>query len=429
MSRAPRAVLVTVGDELLHGETVDSNAAWLGQALSRLGVEVRRRYTVGDHADEIRTALRRCLAEGDLAIFTGGLGPTEDDLTRPAVAHELGAPLHLDEGLLEALRERFRRHGYEELPRSNERQARVPEGAVVIPNPRGTAPGLLLESDDGPLVVLLPGVPSEMKSIFTRELAPRLRERFGGRLRPVRHRIIHTTGVSESALADAVAEALPEDTGPVSLAFLPDVTGVDLRLTVRGVLDEGEAMEHLDRVEEALAGVVGPWRFEAEESGDLVEPVSRALLARGWLLGAAESCTGGLLAERMTDRPGASAVFAGGIVAYGNRAKVELLGVDPAVLERDGAVSEEVARQMALGAARTLDCVCGVGITGIAGPDGGTDEKPVGLVWYAASVGGRVEVRSTIFPGDRDSVRRRSAQAALALLMKMLGTGPEAGGT
>jgi nicotinamide-nucleotide amidase len=418
-----------VGDELLHGETVDSNAAWLGRELSALGVEVRRRHTVGDHADDIRTALRRCLEEADLAIFTGGLGPTQDDLTRPAVADELGAPLHLDQGMLEALRERFRRRGYETLPRSNEGQARVPEGAVVLPNRRGTAPGLLLESAGGTLVVLLPGVPLEMKGLFSGELAPLLRERFGERLRPLRHRVIHTTGVSESALADAVEEALPRDRGPVSVAFLPDVTGVDLRLTVRGVLDEEEAKGHLDRVEGALSGVVGPWRFEAEESGDLVEPVSRALAARGWLLGAAESCTGGLLAKRMTDRPGSSAVFAGGIIAYGNRAKVELLGVDRAVLERDGAVSEEVARQMAVGAERALACSCGVGITGIAGPDGGTAEKPVGLVCYAASAGGRVEVRSTVFAGDRDGVRRRSAQAALALLLKLLGPGAEAGGT
>lgn len=420
MSDAPGAILVTVGDELLHGETVDSNAAWLGRSLSELGLAVVRRYTVGDDVADIREAVRQGLHIGDLVVLTGGLGPTADDVTRSAVAAELGTPLRMDPGMLETLRERFRRFGYDEMPESNASQAEVPEGAEVLPNPRGTAPGLLLTAPGGGMVVLLPGVPSEMKGLFTEELAPRLEERFGHRLRPVRHRLLHTTGIAESALSDRVQAALPDDTGPVRVAFLPRSTGVDLRLTVRGVRDPAEAARHLDRVEEALSDLLEPYRYEAERSGDLVEAVSAALVAAGHLLATAESCTGGLVAKRMTDHAGSSAVFAGGVVAYADPVKESLLGVDPAVIRREGAVSEPVARQMAVGAARALGVECGIGITGVAGPGGGTAEKPVGLVWYAAVVRDRVEARRTVFPGDREAVRERSAQAALALLLRLL---------
>lgn len=414
--QGPAAVLVTVGDELLLGETVDGNAAWLGRELARTGLRVLRRYTVGDEAEDIQEVTRRGLAEARVVILTGGLGPTADDLTRPAVAELLGARLELDEGILEALRQRFIRRGFDELPETNVNQAMVPEGATVLPNPHGTAPGLVLETDES-LVALLPGVPREMEAIFRDALEPLLRERLGPDLRPVHQRMIRTTGISESDLAGRVERALSGEDGTVRLAFLPHVTGVDLRLTVRDVRDPAEAARHLERVEQKLAPVVD--RFRYEES-DLVDAVSRRLGVLGLTLGTAESCTGGLVAKRLTDRPGASSVFAGGIVAYADATKIALLGVERDLLRQEGAVSEGVARAMAAGVASALGCGCGLGITGVAGPGGGTEEKPVGLVWYAASVDGRTVAERQIFPGDRIAIRERAGQAALALLYRLL---------
>ncbi len=413
----PRAAIVTVGDEILLGETVDTNAAWLGRALARRGIAVTRRATVADIDSEIRRAVGEAMAAVDFVVVSGGLGPTPDDLTRDSVAALLGRPLHLDEALLEALKVRFRDRGFGELPATNLSQAMIPEGALALANPHGTAPGLAMESD-GSMVVLLPGVPRELRGIFEQGVVPLIEERFGDRLVPVRLRYIHTTGIPESRLAELVAERLPADTGPVSLAFLPDLRGVELRLTARGVGRE-EAERWLDALEEALEPAVGPWRFRAEE-GDLVEAVGSALKGRGLTLATAESCTGGLIAKRITDRPGASEYFLGGVVAYANEVKVGQLGVDARVLDEHGAVSEPVALAMALGAAERLGADIGVGVTGVAGPDGGTEEKPVGTVWYAASVHGKAVARMERFTGDREAVRERSAQAVLALLLAHL---------
>lgn len=414
-----RVVLVTVGDELLLGQTVNTNATWLARELADLGADVARFVTVGDGEDEIRDAVAGARAAADLVVVTGGLGPTEDDRTRAVVADLFGRELEVDEELLRALERRFREAGFGELPARNVSQAEVPRGATALPNPHGTAPGLVLEGE-GVVVALLPGVPREMKGIFRESLSARLRESFPGRLRAVRHRTIHTTGIAESVLAERVEEHLPDELGPVSVAFLPDEHGVDLRLTVRGVSDEEEAREWLDRVETALQPVVEKYRFEAPETGDIAEAVARALEGSGRTLAVAESCTGGLVAKRITDRAGSSAYFLGGVVAYDDRVKTALLDVDPEVLEEKGAVSEEVARAMAVGVARRLGSNAGVGITGIAGPGGGSEEKPVGTVSYAAAVDDRVDVKTRRFPGDRESVRERSGQAALALLLRLL---------
>lgn len=415
---APRAVVVTVGDELLLGETVDTNAAWLGRRLASLGVRVVRRRVVGDEEEEIHKALADATGDADAVLLTGGLGPTADDLTREAVARHLGRPLQPDQGLVEALTERFRARGFDTLPEKNLSQAQVPRGAEALENPWGTAPGLLLETDEGRLIVLLPGVPKEMKGIFDESVAGRIRERFGDRLEPVVHRVLSTTGISESVLAEEVEKALPEDTGPVSVAFLPDVRGVQLRLTARGVPSR-EAEDWLDRIEDALRPVLGRYRFEAS-SGDLVEAVARALQDRGWTLATGESCTGGLVSKRITDRAGSSGYFLGGVVAYSNRSKSELLGVAVDLLEAEGAVSEAVAGALARGAARRFGADAGIGITGIAGPAGGSSDKPVGMVCYAAHVAGETVTRLERFQGDREQVRERSAQAALALLLRAL---------
>lgn len=422
-SAPPTAALVTVGNELLYGETVDTNAAWLSRSLASRGIHVVRKFTVGDEEMDIRDAVQAAMATGELVLVSGGLGPTPDDLTRDAVASLLGRELRFDEELYARLEERFRRRGYEKLPESNRSQAQVPEGARVLENVNGTAPGLAIEAESS-LVVLLPGVPRELRGIYEGDLQDVLDHRFGQRAEPIRHRVLHTTGVPESRLTELVADALPEDTGPVSLAFLPDVRGVDLRLTASGV-SAAAADEWFARIESALEPVIGRWRFEAE-SGDVAEAVITSLRESGSMLAVAESCTGGLVAKRITDVAGSSDVFVGGVIAYADEVKVEMLGVPERVLRREGAVSEGVARAMAEGVAERLGASAAIGVTGVAGPGGGTEEKPVGTVWVSAALEGRVEARLLSLPGDRSAVRERAAQAALAELHKLLdsrGTG------
>jgi nicotinamide-nucleotide amidase len=414
---APVAALVAVGNELLYGETVDTNAAWLGRALAALGIPVVGKQTVGDVTAEIQVAVRAAMERADLVIVCGGLGPTLDDLTKEAVAELLGLELRLDEELLSRLRERFRARGYGELPSTNRSQVEVPEGATVLRNDHGTAPGLWLDAGTS-VVVLLPGVPREMRGIYEGDLVAELKARFAGRLLPVHHRLIHTTGVTESGLAELVEPALPEDMGPVTLAFLPDLRGVDLRLSAKGVSD-AEAAAWLARIEQALDPVLGRWRFEAA-SGDVAEALNEVLARAGKRVAVAESCTGGLVAKRITDPPGASRVFAGGLVAYANEVKTAELGVSEEDLLREGAVSEAVARAMALGVAERFGVEAGIGITGVAGPGGGTPEKPVGTVWVAVALDGEVRTKRLSLVGDRPAIRERAAQEALARLLRLV---------
>ncbi|NIP60037.1 MAG: competence/damage-inducible protein A [Gemmatimonadetes bacterium] len=418
-----RSSVVSVGEELLLGETVNTNAAWLGRELGTVGAPVAARFTVGDEDGAIALAVSRALEAAELVLVTGGLGPTDDDRTKEAVAELLERPLESDPELLEALARRFRSFGYDRLPPSNRSQAEVPRGGDALSNPRGTAPGLWIDVGDG-VVVLLPGVPREMRGIFRESVAARIRARFGDRLRPLRHRTIHTTGIPESVLADRVEERLEGYRGPVTVAFLPDVTGVDLRLTVRDVADDAEAGARLDEMEELLGPTIEGRRYDAE-SGDLVEAVTAALRARGWTVATAESCTGGLVAKRLTDLAGSSDVFVGGVVSYANASKIRDLDVPPRLIDEHGAVSGEVAASMVEGVVRRFGSDCGISITGIAGPEGGTEEKPVGTVWYAASVRGEIGSRRSRFPGSRADVRERSAQAALHLLLRSI----ERGGT
>lgn len=412
-----QAAIVTVGDELLLGQTVDTNAAWMGRRLASMGIAVTRRWTVGDDAGDIRWAVSEAMRRGDLVLVTGGLGPTPDDFTRDVVAELLGRPLAEDPEVLEMMRARYRARGMDELPAINRRIAEVPLGARKLANPHGAAPGLAMEGD-GALVVLFPGVPRELRGIFQGDFTTLVSERFGESLPPVHLHLVHTTGIPESRLSEQVAERLPQGTAPAGLAFLPDVRGVDVRFTFIG-LETREVEGHVRRLEGALESVLAPWRFECA-SGDLAEAVAEALRTRGKVLAVAESCTGGLVTKRLTDFPGASDVLEGGVVAYANEVKSAQLGVDPSVLARHGAVSEEVARRMAIGVAQRLGVDAGIGVTGVAGPSGGTAEKPVGTVWYAASVDGRSVARKERFPGDRQAVRERAAQAALFLLLRLL---------
>jgi nicotinamide-nucleotide amidase len=407
--------VVTVGTELLLGHTLDTNAVDLGRALAAAGVEVTRRTTVSDRPAAVRDAVREALARAELVLTTGGLGPTSDDLTKTAVAELLGLRLLLDEEVLRRLEQRFRRLG-RPMPAANRGQAEVPEGAVVLPNPRGTAPGLWLEDGHGRVVIMLPGVPAEMRGLLLEEVLPRLvarRAAAGEAPRVVWSRTLRTTGSPESAIAERVA---PVEGGlaPLTLAYLPGPAGVDLRLTAWGLVPE-DAERRLAAAAERLRAVLGT-RCYGDEETDLAAVVLAQLRARGERLAIAESCTGGVLGSRLTAIPGASDSFVGGVIAYDNAVKTALLDVPEALLTEQGAVSEAVVEAMAAGAQRRFGVAAALAVTGIAGPSGGTPEKPVGTVWIAARHGDRARALQRIFPGARDEIRARSAQAALDVL-------------
>ena len=422
-SQLARAAIVSVGNELLFGETINTNAAWLGRALAERGIVVSRGYTVGDNRISIQEVVQTATHSTDLVLISGGLGPTQDDITRNAVADLFDRPLRRNERLLSYLKARFRSHGYREFPETNLSQVEVPEGAIVLDNPNGTAPGLAFE-EDSTLVVMLPGVPRELRGIFLGDLSTLLEEWLGDKIAPVHHKMLHTTGVPESRLAEIIEDAISSNTTfarvmrEVSLAYLPDLRGVDLRITARAV-STGKAEALIDRAEQELDARIARWRYHAN-SGDIVESVSDTLKDRGLMLAVAESCTGGLVTKRLTDYPGASASFAGGVIAYDDSVKISALDVSQQDLSRFGAVSEVVALQMALGVSKRLDSDVGLSVTGVAGPGGGTKDKPVGRVWFAVVINGEEKTRSVDFLGDRDAVRERAAQAALAMLLRTL---------
>jgi nicotinamide-nucleotide amidase len=415
-----RIEVVTIGDELLLGYTIDTNAAHLARELAALGVEIVRRTTCGDTAEAIGEAVRDALDRADGVITTGGLGPTSDDLTKPSIAALFGRRMVLDEEHLAWMRDRWAKRWPERpMPEANLQQAMLPEGARKLDNHHGTAPGIFLEDARGRWVAMLPGVPREMRGMLADTLLPLIRERQRGPARVVCSRTIRTTGVAESLVADRIG-SIEGGVGEVALAYLPNVDGVDLRLTVRDLPPE-EADARLDaaatRVREVLTSAI-----YGEGEADLAAVVLAACRARGATLGVAESCTGGLLGARLTAVPGSSDVVRGGVIAYDDAIKRSLLAVPESTLREHGAVSEPVVRAMATGARAVLEVNAALAITGIAGPSGGSDEKPVGTVWIALDLDGTIETRLLRLWGDRDEIRRRSAQAALELLRRALAT-------
>jgi len=408
--------LLTIGTELLLGYTVDTNAVELGRALAAAGAELARRTTVPDRPDAIRAGVAEALDRTGFVLTTGGLGPTRDDMTKRVVAELLGKRLVLDEQLLASLEARFRRLG-RPMPAINRTQAEVPEGGTVLPNPRGTAPGLWLEDDRGRVVVLLPGVPREMRGLLIDEVIPRLIARQDDQRRVVLSRTVRTTGIAESALAERVGP-IEADILPLTLAYLPSVDGVDLRVTA-WQLEPRDAETRLASVVPRLVAAAGEHYYGADDA-DLAAVVLDQLRHGRHRLGIAESCTGGMVAERVTNIPGASDTFIGGVVAYADVVKTAALKVPLETLEAHGAVSEETVRAMAEGAQRLFSADCTIAVTGIAGPGGGTPEKPVGTVWLAARVHTTAQAVKRLLPGDRDEIRRRSAQAGLDLLRRLL---------
>jgi nicotinamide-nucleotide amidase len=408
-----RADILAVGSELLTPGRIETNAVYLTRRLLEVGIPVTVRTTVEDDREVLASALAAALRRSEIVIVTGGLGPTEDDLTREAAAQALGRPLVRDPGIVEALVARFARAGRVMAP-VNEKQADVIEGAVVLPNGHGTAPGLQVDVDGGRTLFLLPGPPSEMEPLFEAHVLPWLRTRAGRRV--LRTLVLKIAGMSESDVEQQVAPIYKTFENPRT-TILSHPGLVELYLVAQG--EEGEARTALDTLAAPIRERLGD-RIFSEDGRDLHEVVAGALLDRRLTIALAESCTGGLVAARLSAVPGASAFLDRAFVTYSNRSKTDELGVPAEMIERHGAVSEEVARAMAAGAQRAAGTDLGAAITGIAGPDGGTPEKPVGLV-YLAIAGPGETVRRFQFSGDRDRVRYQASQAMLDLIRRSVG--------
>ncbi len=414
--------ILTVGTEILLGQIVDTNAAFMAQRLAEAGIDLFFKATVGDNAGRIEVALREGLQRSDAVLCTGGLGPTEDDLTREVIAKVFSRRLLLDEAVLAHLTARFAARGIP-MAENNRKQAYVPEGAAVLHNPRGTAPGLYLSTPEGKVVVGMPGVPSEMRPMLTEQVIPRLREQFRitGR---IRSRVLRTCGASESRVDQLIGDLFRSQRNP-SIGVLAHAGEIHVRLTAKGESD-AEIDALLDGLEARLRQRIGPLIFGRDDE-ELEAVVGRLLADRGQTLAVAESCTGGLVAHRLTNVPGSSRYFERGAVVYSNRAKMELLGVPADLVASRGAVSAEVARAMAEGVRRLAGTDFGVGITGIAGPEGGTPEKPVGLTYIGLAWDGGSQATEHRFLSDRVVNKVRASQMALDLLRRRL-LGLEASG-
>ena len=413
--------LVTIGTELLLGFTVDTNGAEIARTLAAEGVRVLRRTAVADRADHIRDAVLAALGRTGAVLTTGGLGPTRDDISKRVVAELLGLRLEFDETVWADVLARYAR--FQRTPAaSNRGQAEVPVGGTVLRNRWGTAPGLWLERPYAAsprngvgLVIMLPGVPFEMRMLLQHEVVPRLAGRSDGAV--IRSLSLRTTGIPESTLAERMGE-IEREIAPLTLAYLPGVEGVDLRLSAWELGPE-EAERRLRLAADLIRSRADDLVY-GEDDADLAALVLDRARTTSLRLGTAESCTGGLVGGRLTEVPGSSDVFMGAVVCYHNDLKTSLLGVPPEVIAAEGAVSEAVAGAMATGALTRLAVDAAVAVTGIAGPGGGTESKPVGTIWLAVALGGAVHTRKSVFGGGRHEIRARAAQAALSLLYKHL---------
>ena len=418
MSRpVQRASIIAVGSEMLTPLRVDTNSLYITERLNELGIEVVAKTIVGDSREELDLLLQHALARADLVVLSGGLGPTDDDVTREVVAARLGRPLDEDPAITARIQARFAARGWT-MPELNRRQALVPRGATVLPNANGTAPGLWIESGDR-VVVLLPGPPRELKPMIDAVVAGPLAARVGGER--LARRIIRITGRTEShveELMQPLYRGWAAQPIPVAATILAALGQIELHLTVR-LADAAAASSTLDAAVGAVVGALG--RDVYSTDGRAIEEVVGALLrARRYRIALAESCTGGLATSKLTDVPGSSTYVERAVVAYSNEAKQEWLGVPAELLAEHGAVSEPVAVAMATGVRERARVDVGVGITGVAGPGGGTAQKPVGMVCLAVAWPDGTRVRTARFIGGREQVKGQSAHAALDMVRRVL---------
>jgi len=406
-----RAEIIAIGSELLTPYRTDTNSLWLTDRLNSVGIQVQLKTVVGDDEAILEESVRDAMRRSEVIISTGGLGPTEDDITRKVFARVLGRQLTLDYAVLEQIRERFASRGYQMTP-NNERQALIPHGAAVLPNPNGTAPGIKIEQD-GKLIVLLPGPPRENQPMFNDFVMSDL-ERMSRGVR-ISTRVLKVTGLGESALDDMIAPIYKEYANPVTTILFTDS---EIEIHLRASAETGARAEELveeltDKLEERL----GYYLYSTHDES-LEEVVGHQLRLKQFTIATAESCTGGLIAERLTRIPGSSDYFVGSIVSYSNESKTRLLGVPEEMIARHGAVSGEVAEAMARGARDRTGATIGVSVTGTAGPGGGTDAVPVGTVYVGLADDVVTSNRRLVLPGDRHLIRWRASTAALEMVRR-----------
>ena len=413
-----RAVIIAVGSELLSSTKVDTNSLFLTEALNGLGVTVKYKVVIGDDEEGLSQVFLRASDEAELILLTGGLGATDDDVTRAAVAHALDLPMREDPALVAAIQSRFEARGLT-MPELNRRQALVPRGADVLPNPRGTAPGLWIRTPQS-VCVLLPGPPRELQPMFTDRVRSRIAPLTDG-VRVYR-KVLTIVGRTESRVEELTFPVYSKWREPgkeIETTILASLGQIELHLTTIARAEK-DGRSRLNDAAAELSSVLGTYVISV--NGESLERVVGQLLeARQRHVAVAESCTGGLIMSRLTDVPGSSAYVFGGWTVYSNQAKIEQLGVAPELLEEHGAVSEPVARALAEGARRVAKVDYGLGVTGIAGPDGGTADKPVGTVWFALTdPTGDTNSRSVRFPGERDRVKFQASQTALDMLRRSM---------
>ena len=409
------AEIITIGDELLIGQVVDTNSAWLGQQLTFNGIRVRQKTAVSDSPAHIIEAITAAAKQSDIILLTGGLGPTKDDLTKQTLAAHFGMKMRLDEDVLQHIIALFRRFG-REITETNRTQAEVPDGCEVVPNPNGTAPGMWFDRN-GKIYVSMPGVPYEMKAMFSDAVLPKLRQRFS--LPAIYHRTVMTQGIGESWLSDALEqwEASLKAVN-IGLAYLPSPGMVRLRLTAYGD-DKAALQAKVDAKIAELPALIGKYIFAMEDTS-LERVVGEILSERNQTFVTAESCTGGYVAHLITSVPGSSQYFLGSTVTYANEAKSSLLGISQDLITSNGAVSEEVVKAMAKNVREKLGADYAISTSGIAGPSGGSEEKPVGTIWIAIASKSGVEAKVFQFGDNRERNIVRSAQSALMMLYKQL---------
>ena len=409
-----KAEILTIGDEILYGQTLDTNSHWISGELDKLSIKVIRKTTVPDLEEEILTALAEAEHRADVVLITGGLGPTSDDLTKPTLAKYFNVPLVLNEQTLEELKERYEKAG-RELNELNKGQAIEPEGSTKIYNQLGTATGIWMEKNDT-VFVSMPGVPFEMKGMMEDEILPRLQEKYiEGE---VYHKMIRTSGIPESTLAEKISDWEANLPSHIKLAYLPTLSQVKLRLTAIGT-ERNQIVQEVDQQVEKCLPLIEKYVY-ATENIEIEERVGQMLREQGKTISCAESCTGGYLSHLLTTIPGSSDYFQGTYVAYSYDIKEIALDVDHKILQEKGAVSEEVVAQMAENVRRVFGTSIGVALSGIAGPGGATEDKPVGTVWIAYSDESTTIAKKFIFSKDRQINIKLSAIVALNIVRRQL---------
>jgi len=404
-----RAEIITIGDEIINGEILDSNSAYIGDRLSGLGIEVAFKTSVGDDLKRITEAIKLSLERVDLVIATGGLGPTNDDLTKKGIVKAFKRNLVFHEDILKKVEEGFNKRGIE-MPKINQNQALLPQGAKALSNQYGSAPGIFIQEGKR-LFFALPGVPLEMKAIFENEILPFLKSKSSKKF--TFQKVLRTTGIVESAIYEKI-EPILKLKSPVKIGFLPGFSGVDIKLRITSETED-LARKNILEIEQKVREILNEYIYGIDQE-TLEEVLGKLLQNKKKTISVAESCTGGLIGAKFTNVSGSSNYFINGVITYSNEAKIELLKIPKEIIEKYGAVSEQVAILMAEGVKKISNTDYGLSATGIAGPTGGTEEKPVGLVYIGLAHENDSFAKKFVFGGDRQAVRERTAQAALNLV-------------